>query len=851
MESKDGDTQAAGFTRIFLAGMYDGDSYFPFFNQPEPDASTTLGAAVLRARANRTKKSDSPEPVSRGWRTRAYEPGGCVDRMLRAILTEKYRGWTWYAHNAGSFDFLHLLPALVRLKREWDLQIGLVPVGGSGLLAIDVWRTKNKWQRWRFVDSVRLLPMTLDDAAKAFGVGRKNVDDEGEVVRDRHGSEFSIDCPEDDPGWPAYNGIDCKRLHQVLERCHDMVELEFGGEIGLTAPSTAMKTFRRSYLAGSIPREVHTHDFVRPSYVGGRCEVLEEGGRYLSYFDINSSYVYQMTQLLPAGDAREWTKGEPPEDYKKKRIGFCEVVIDVPDWIAIPPLPIKAEEQHFPEGSNVEGKLVFPTGRLHGTWEWGELQNAIECGCRIVEWKKSVWYEAKPLLRDFVETLYKYRHKAKCFTCAGKLGNDFWCERCGKAGYDAGLDAFAKLLGNSGYGKFGQNPKRIKFYWITDPDMPEGCVPLVEEDPDCQVWLREEEADAAFIMPQVSARVTALGRVHLHKFAMRAMHRVVRECLNCHSKVTFEHARGDYRAHRIDRNAPIRLSELVADCGGTGNHGDPCMSQRIGATDYCCPCGGALESRWGRVYYMDTDAIKTDVQMPSGDELGDWKDEYPRFSGFLQGRFYGPKLYRLSVEEAYLGVSENLRRVMMERDKKFVAKLRADAREHGIELEDRVLAAIEGKRGAGKKLAAIQDPWDVIKAKGMRKESRTAKNLEILYQGALARLAWIADPKNHHPNGAVKEMPRELKQAGTVVEQRLEKLGTLARDYRKDERGNAILRQLDDGRYVRQSSAFERGPELRAVPKRLHLAGAKRIHQGDGTTVPYHIDMTRKLEVMN
>src|SRR4029077_3979570 len=334
--------------------------------------------------------------------------------------------------------------------------------------------------------------------------------------------------------WSVYNMVDCRRLYQVLERCHDMVELEFGGEIGLTTPSTAMRTFRRGFLEESLPREVHTHEFVRASYVGGRCEVCEEGGRHLSYYDINSSYVHQMTLPLPAGEAREWSSGEPPEAYKRDRIGFCEVVIEVPRDIAIPPLPVKASAKHFPEGSGVEGKLVFPTGILHGTWEYVELQNAVACGCRIVEWKKSFWFEQKSILRDFVETLYKYRNQAKCFTCSGRLGENFWCSRCNKPGYDAGLDAFAKLIGNGGYGKFGQNPKRIKFYWVTDPEMPEGCTPLVEEDPECQVWTGEEGAGAAFIMPQISAPITALARVHLHKFAIKAMHRVLRECLNCH-----------------------------------------------------------------------------------------------------------------------------------------------------------------------------------------------------------------------------------------------------------------------------------------------------------------------------
>ncbi len=803
LESKDGPTQKAGFTRAFMAGLYDGSTYNSFFDQ------TTDG----------------------NWKTRYFMPGGCVDRMMRCILQDAYRGWTWYAHNAGNFDFLFILPCLVRLKKEQNLQLSLVPLGHSGLLAIDVWKTEQKWQRWRFVDSVRLLPMTLEAAGKSFTKGRKMHDAKGSRILNRHGQPFTIEEPEDDPGWIPYNKQDCILLYDVLERVHELVEVEFGGEIGLTAPSTSIKTFRRAFLKKPIPREVHTHEFVRRSYVGGRTEVFYEEGHFLSDLDVNSSYPFQMTMDMPAGEAREWTKGEPPRHYRETRIGFCEVIVRVPDDIPIPPLPVKARAQDFPEGAGVAGKLVFPTGVLEGVWEWGELQNAIECGCEVIEWKKSIWFEAKPLLREFVETLYKYRNQAKCFDCGGPLEHDFHCTACGKPGYDAGLDAFAKLLANSGYGKFAQNPIRIKFYWVTDPEMPEGCSPIVEDDPDCQVWIKEEEADSPFIMPQISARITALGRVLLHKYAMEAKRRVLRACISCHSRVTFE--------GKLTAEGWV----IGQDFGGKGRHGDEWATERIGAKSRSCPCGGALETRHGEVYYMDTDAVQTDVLLPTGSELGQLKDEIPRYSGFISGRFYGPKLYRLGVDKEYLEQPYELRRAMLERDRKYVKSL-SDAQ------QERAVIAKVVKPTKGEEVLDINDDasyidWDIVKAKGMAKKNRTAENLELLYQGAIARLAWIADERNHHPGGGLKQMPEELKKAGTVMEMRLEKLGTLARLVKRDKKGQPILKKGKDGLMHRQSAAFERGPLMRAVPKRLHLEGAKRIHQGDGTTRPYSIDMTR------
>ena len=121
----------------------------------------------------------------------------------------------------------------------------------------------------------------------------------------------------------------------------------------------------------------------------------------------------------------------------------------------------------------------FPTGILKGVWEWDELQNAIEHGCTIMEWHESVWYRSGPLLEEFVKTLYKYRDKAHCFECGGSIGADYHCTPCDKPGYLLGLDAWAKLLLNALYGKFGQKAERLAFHYRGDPELPEGSMPLV------------------------------------------------------------------------------------------------------------------------------------------------------------------------------------------------------------------------------------------------------------------------------------------------------------------------------------------------------------------------------------
>lgn len=801
LESKDGPSEQKGFTRPFLAGFYDGSRYQAFLD-------TNPGG----------------DPM-----TRSFRAGGCVDRLMHACLSGKRHGWTYYCHNGGGFDFLHLLPWLMRHMPSSNLTMMLIPVGNSRLLSIHVRVKGQKWGGWKFVDSIRTLPMSLDQAGKALlGRGKllgsapeKPGSANDAPLLDMNGQPFSLDTPSYDPAWIPYNQRDCELLYDVLQVAHDVVENEFGGEMGLTAPATAMKTFRRSFLAAPIRRDTSTHNFVREGYFGGRTEVLISEGRHLSDFDLNSSYPHAMTMPMPIGGAECWGDDVPPEEWRKNRIGFCRVTVRVPDDIELPPLPVRADGAFFPEGSGLDGKLLFPTGKLKGVWEWGELQNAVENGCEILQWHESVWYVAGPLLAEFVEKLYRYRDKAHCFRCGAGIGSDYHCKACDEPGYLAGLDAWAKLLLNSLYGKTGQRPERLTYHYAGDPELPEGSMPLVSEDPHCPIWLAQTEVDSPFIMPQIAARVTAIARVTLYRAAKRAASCVVRECWKCHSKVTYRGAK---------RGTGWVLGERV---GGSGTHGDELAlvaGYAIGPQGSVCPCGGAVETRQARVYYMDTDSLLTDANLPTSKELGQLKDEVPRFSGFLHGRFYASKMYALSVEESYLGVSREVRSAMMKRDGSYLGSL-------GLRIPPQTLDDVLAD-------PAGEAKWTTVRSKGLSKKNRTAANLAKLYDGALKRLEWCADPGNHYADGSLRPMPLDVEDAGTVVDTRLEQFGTLANLLERDEEGEPRLFEEDDGTLHVRSTPFVRGPLMVDVPRRLHLEGAKRKLQPDGRSVPYSVDMT-------
>lgn len=461
IESKDDDTDKAGFTRPFLLGVYGGNNYVPFF--------------------------DTNKNQGHHWAEQYYKPGGCIDLAMRRILTPRYRGHHIYAHNAGRFDYLFLLPWLMHEGAALGFTFSVIPVSSS-IQVLDVKDTMGN--RFRFLDSFKLLPTSLDKAAKSFGVGVKY--------------QLDLDLPESSPEWIERNKADCVQLYDILKKYHHYVENVLCSEVGITAPSTSIKLLRRKYLSSSLPRSPETHDFVRSGYFGGRVEVFKREGWDLHYYDINSSYPRAMLEDMPGGEATEWM-GEPPKRVRNNKIGFVEVDVDVPNDIHIPPLPLRmpmGKANSDARNGAPDTKLIFPTGHLHGVWEWDELRMALDQGCRIRQWYHSVWYEPVSIFRGFVEELYSYRDKSS-------------------PKYDVGLAEVAKLMLNSAYGKFGMRTLRKKIYRWDDPELPENAVPASGE-PDSPIWYAEEEVDAPYIMPQVAARVTALARMRLYQGMMTA-----------------------------------------------------------------------------------------------------------------------------------------------------------------------------------------------------------------------------------------------------------------------------------------------------------------------------------------
>lgn len=657
VESKDGDSQEKGFTRPFMIWLHWEDEFGfqehrVFRDSDEARRKDPLNllrhfrckGASLDVEPGPNKSEYAADPVNGGLQAfvrcpgcadclskRHFGPGGCVDQFLRFVLamdlcpscqadgggrrwrsktcsckrlekrfqqkpsgpsSSRTKGMNIYAHNGGKFDHLFLLGWFREHRDTFSFEIASVQ---SRIQRLDVWpRFKKKKEGfWSFLDSVSLLPMSLGKIGKTF-------------CPDRTQKGKMPEADEWDDRWDDYNRDDCVVLREGLLAFHRLIA-QLGGEVGITAPATAMKLFRRHYMKKQwIFRNVHfhrcddrcpaffspqgcerascegrchgcAHQWVRGGYYGGRTEMFQEWGpKGTTYYDINSSYPASMLSDMPVGkmievDCSKMTIRHALLLLKKLRktsIGFVECEVEIPKTCQLPPLPYRDEN----------GKLTFQAGFFSGTWDYDELMlldHPLVMG-KILSIKKTVWYGKRSIFREMVETVFEYRNKSR-------------------EDYSEGLSFCAKLMLNSLYGKFGMREERTGLICIGPGDpWPEYGIPIDGDHETCDLWEVERIVEASYIIPQISAHITSLSRIRLF----------------------------------------LGLITIMS-AGGTALYSD---------TD-SCTCFFAK----GSLAVDAEGAFLGGPDMKIGGALGEWKREEPGI--FMDGDFILPKLYQLRAHK--------------------------------------------------------------------------------------------------------------------------------------------------------------------------------------------------------
>ena len=374
-----------------------------------------------------------------------------------------------YAHNGGNFDAVFALSSIINL---WpNLSVEIIP-SQSSILLMKV-HNKDSNNTWEFRDSARTLPDSLENLGQCFlGQGKvKGIDYEKLHL---------------DPRRYEYLKNDCVLLYDVLSKYFTLLYDKLGGTAGISAASTALSTYRSSYQPRPLPEiSEHATTLARAGYYGGRCEpfrrefTANQSAEVLHCYDVNSMYPWAMRQPQPIEEL-------DIDGYHRELAGFVDCTIEVSDCHT-PILPCRTKN-----------RLLFPIGRWRGTFSTAELRLAETFNqARVLHVHDSVYFRTADIFSDYVDTMYKFRDKTS-------------------PDWELSLDRMAKIALNSLYGKFGSQEVRETinirptYNDMVDKQMQQMPSPL---GVDC--YIERTTKHSAYMLPQISAWITALGRCRL------------------------------------------------------------------------------------------------------------------------------------------------------------------------------------------------------------------------------------------------------------------------------------------------------------------------------------------------
>lgn len=327
-----------------------------------------------------------------GTKAKFYNKGNVKE--FKQWLTKQPERYV-YAHNL-QYDLGNLF------GDELD-ELDCTLVGGRLIKAV--------WGNKMFVDSFNIWPMSAKKIGEKFGIEKLEFDARSEayVYRDveiieaamsfawKLAQDFGIkECP------PTLGGL-CVKVWRNLGgiNCHD------------------------------------TNPLSRQAYYGGRVELFksQNDSPHVCYTDINSLYPSQMLREFPA-ELKPWNEERMP------KYGVATVTIEIPES-EVCPLPYR----------NSDGRILYPYGRIAGTWTICEIEAAIKRGSRILHRLDCIGTdEAIRPYATFVTELYERRLASK--SEPEKL--------------------FFKLLLNNLYGRLGTAGTIGRTVWRTDDNAKEG-----------------------------------------------------------------------------------------------------------------------------------------------------------------------------------------------------------------------------------------------------------------------------------------------------------------------------------------------------------------------------------------
>ncbi len=318
-----------------------------------------------------------------------------------------------YAHNGGKFDFLFLISKIR----------GKVAFKGRAIMSAKIGEHELR-------DSLHIIPTKLASYKKDdfdYSKLKRN-------VRNRYREEII-----------TYLKSDCFYLYDIVKSFVDT----YGSKISIGQAS--MSLIKKAYPQCQTISE-EKDEQLREFFFGGRVECLKGAGDFVgdyNYYDVNSMYPDVMAhEKHPIGNRYSKRKGKPDKDT-------VFVTLECFSNKAFP-LRIKNVGTCFPEARGIFSVSIH---EYKAALDLDLIKSVKIIHCIDNHLQTSFDRFVLPLYERRQEVKIELERLSKMNVANGEHFNGLKKE-----------DIFIKLLLNNGFGKFAQNPRRFREYYLTEID---------------------------------------------------------------------------------------------------------------------------------------------------------------------------------------------------------------------------------------------------------------------------------------------------------------------------------------------------------------------------------------------
>ena len=276
-----------------------------------------------------------------------------------------------------------------------------------------------------FIDSMNYFRSSLRDLAQSFNIENKALTEE----------EYKLNTNE-------WNELLSKRMKEIVRIDTEILYKIMNQFLndnsiikGLTAPSSALKTFKKYYLEKTITFPKDLVQYALASYRGGLVfpfRLLR--GEYVYDYDINSLYPFSMFNNYSIRYKGKVDSRIQDDDIRHEKLNYLLNVDFFGKNNVI--VPVRA----------IDKRLVF-LNNAKDVWITGQEYLALkENGFDIIVNKGYVFY-SYPIFKNYINHFYNLKKNSK-----------------------GGKKLFYKLMLNSLYGKFGENRKHSEIILLNEKD---------------------------------------------------------------------------------------------------------------------------------------------------------------------------------------------------------------------------------------------------------------------------------------------------------------------------------------------------------------------------------------------